>query len=817
MRMENIALVILSHCTREFDKEYSYLIPSHLISKVKPGVRVIVPFGRANRSLEAYVLGVTDRCDVKEMKEIKKVIDDEPVIGEELLKLCPWMRKRYICTYHDAVRCMVPPGIGIKTAKWVRLTGDPALLRGNVKKVCDKLMEYGNEAHYDELKDALQMKSFSKYINALRDQGLVEVVEIFRSSVREKTVRVAYIIRPPQEIIDEIEDNRIKKIQQIRVLEMLLENEYISVPDIVRFSGVSPSVLDTLKKYGYIDFKEIEVIRNPLTLREVKRTTPLKPTPEQEKVLNFTKGLMEKNTFSEILLHGVTGSGKTEVYLQLIEFCFNLGKQAIVLVPEISLTPQMVERFKGRFGDLVAVQHSRLSLGERYDQWRLIKDGKIKVVVGARSAVFAPFDKLGMVIIDEEHESTYKSEITPKYHAREIARERCVLKGAVLLLGSATPSVETYYQAKNGHLHLIEMCERANRMLMPKVKLVDMREELNEGNRSVFSGILTEEMEKNVHSGQQTILFLNKRGFSSFILCRNCGFTLRCRSCNVALTYHLRDQRLICHYCGFTFKNPENCPKCKSTSIRYFGTGTQRVEEEIQHKFKNASVLRMDMDTTTTKNSHEEILRTFREKNINILVGTQMIAKGHDFPNVTLVGILAADSALNVGDFRASERTFQLITQVAGRAGRGQIPGRVVIQTYNTEDFSILSACNHDYQTFFNQEILVRQKLCYPPFSQIASIIVSGGNDRQVFNRIKALKDFIQEYMEELNIVMELLGPARAPLAKINNKYRWRMIIKASTLDPLIQVLTGTWDAFYKKKEKASLQLSVDINPFNML
>lgn len=815
--MSIIASVVLSDTTREFDKEYYYRIPEGMINKVAPGIRAIVPFGKGNRLKEAYVLNVLDIQEKGDLKEIAKIVDEFPVLNCNLLKLSTWMKNRYICTYSDVIKTMLPPGIGIKNSRIVKVIRNEAQLKPNEKKVIDLLVDFGGECEYDELQEKLAFKTMAKTVKSLEQAGIVSIVEEFSSRAREKTVRVAYLIRPKEEVLEEIESNRIKKIQQIRVMEMLLDNEYIAASDIVRFSGVSAGVLNTLKKNGYIDFKEIEVQRDPYRHMGISRTESLPPTQEQQKVLKSVKLELDKNEFKEALLHGVTGSGKTEVYLQLIHHCMQQGRQSIVLVPEISLTPQMVERFKGRFGKEVAVLHSRLSLGERYDQWRLIRDGKIKVVVGARSAIFAPFEKLGLVIIDEEHENSYKSELTPKYSAREIARERCKYDGAVLLYGSATPSIETYYQALEGKMLLLEMQERANKMMLPEVKIVDMREELEDGNRSVFSRKLAFEIEQNIKNNQQTMLFLNRRGYSSFVLCRKCGYTVKCMNCNVSMTYHAYEDRMICHYCGFTIKSMELCPKCKSNYIRHFGTGTQKIEEEVRKQFPESTVLRMDLDTTSYKNSHEEILRTFKEKNVNILVGTQMIAKGHDFPNVTLVGVLAADSLLNTGDYRASERTFQLITQVAGRAGRGEIPGRVVIQTYNTDDFSIQTAQKHDYVSFYNQEVKIREKLHYPPFTNIAVLILSGLYDRTVFERSKLIKEQLENYMKDFEPEAEVLGPARAPLSKIKNKYRWRIIVKSSDMDKLIEILSKVSDGFNKTKGRINVDLSIDINPVNML
>ena len=679
--MGKIAVVVINGTTRKYDREYHYLVPDEFRDSLAAGMRVIVPFGAGNKPREGYVMGFAESSEFDGIKEIKKVIDKKPVLLPSQIDLAVWMKRRYFCTYSQAIRCMLPPGINARSLRVVELAGDSLAdeaydaLPPNKKLLIGLLRSNDGSVEYDELKKLYGKRSdFGRNIRELADQGLVRITERYTSAVRAKTIRAACLAMAPEEVYSDIESGVIKRIQQIRVLEMLLENEYIAVQDLVRFAGVSPSVLVTLSKYGYINYMDIEVKRDPLKHRQVEPTKPMEPTREQRVVLDGTRKLIGSGRFHEVLLHGVTGSGKTEVYLQLIQHVLDRGRQAIVLVPEISLTPQMVDRFRGRFGDLVAVIHSRLSPGERYDQWRLIRDGSVRVVVGARSAIFAPLYDLGLVIIDEEHETTYKSEITPRYTAAQVAARRCIYDRALLLYGSATPSVVTYQRATGGRIGLAVMKERANEMVMPGVQVVDMRKELEQGNKTIFSSLLSAEIEKNIANGQQTMLFLNKRGYASFVLCRNCGIRLKCRHCSITMTYHSTDDRLICHYCGYTVKMPSTCPKCGSIHIRQFGTGTQKVEEELHRYFPDASVIRMDMDTTTGKRSHEEILDTFRRENINILIGTQMIAKGHDFPNVTLV-VLAADSMLGIDDFQGIGKDIPALTQVAGRAGRGTVPG----------------------------------------------------------------------------------------------------------------------------------------------
>lgn len=837
--MDKIAIVVINGATREFDKQYHYNVPKEMHANLLPGMRVIVPFGKGDKPKEGYVFGFAENSGYTELKSIKKIIDAKPVLTEALIELACWMKKRYFCTYSAAVKCMLPAGIDVKSLTVVQLLneGEAEGLTPSQKAIISTLRQNDGQLEEGELKALSGVKSkFSSHLKALEGKGILCMKEQYSMAVRQKNIRVATLAMSPEEVREDIDNGVIKRIQQIRVLEILLENEYVAVADLMRFASVSSSVTDTLCKYGYISYREMEVKRDPFKHKEVEATEPMEPTREQREVIEAARSKIDKRSFSEMLVHGVTGSGKTEVYMQLIQHVLEQGRQAIVLVPEISLTPQMVDRFRGRFGDLVAVQHSRLSLGERYDQWRLIRNGDVRVVVGARSAIFAPFENLGIVIIDEEHENTYKSETTPKYSAEEIAVRRCMHDGALLMYGSATPSVETYQRALDGEITLAEMRERTNAMDMPATHVIDMRKELELGNRTMFSRALSEEIKKNIVEGRQTILFLNKRGYASFVLCRSCGIRLKCRHCNITMTYHANDDRLICHYCGYTVKMPPTCPKCKSTSIRQFGTGTQKVEEDLKKYFPGCSVIRMDMDTTSGKRSHEEILDTFREKNINILVGTQMIAKGHDFPNVTLVGVLAADSMLGIDDYRASERTFQLLTQVAGRAGRGQFPGRVIIQAYSMDDYSILAACNHDYEAFFQQEVQVRRTLKYPPFTNIGCVVVSSANDRLAFSKAKAMAEFLLPFIKAEAGDELLPGPSRAPITRLRNRYRWRIIIKCSSIQRLAKMLSAASDEFYRKGDasvkvpgrersqnftksmgRVKVDLNIDINPVSML
>ncbi len=842
------ANVVITGASRAFDHEYTYLIPERLKDKVSVGSRIVIPFGRSNKAAEGFVFGICGdmaAADKKHsLKHIKDVPDNAPVLDSDMISLCRWMKERYICTYSDAVRTMLPPGTGMRSIRKAKIiTGSPDGNPGttvNCRRIIDFLRENGNECEIDRIKAELQLKNAAAAFRKLKETGLIEISETYTTGIREKTARTACLAIQAEEVAEALEQGRLKNIKHIKILELLLENGPASVQDIVRMAGISSGILDTLVKYGYIYFYDAEVIRDPVRYAPREDTQHLHLTGQQQHIMDSLHDSVTAGGFSEALIHGVTGSGKTEIYLRLIKHVTDMGKQAIVLVPEIALTPQMTDRFRSRFGERVAVIHSRMSIGERYDQWRLAREGRMIAAVGARSAIFAPFSNLGMVIIDEEHETSYKSEITPKYHAAEIARQRCKAAGAMLIYGSATPSVETYSRALSGDIRLFTMDKRPEGISMPDVSLVDMRKELESGNRSMFSRALTEGIEKNLQEGRQTILFLNRRGHSTFVLCRSCGHAIKCDSCNISMTYHSSGDRLICHYCGYTVKNPKTCPECGSRQIRHFGTGTQRVEEELKVQFPGCPVIRMDMDTTTGKYSHEDLLNDFRDQKAGILLGTQMVAKGHDFPNVTLVGVLAADSLLNVGDYRAAERTFQLITQVSGRAGRSTNAGKVIIQTYNTEAYSINAAVDNDYEGFYNKEILIRKELIYPPFTSISTVTISGANDKAAYDETSKWMKYLTETATEginenadtdisgisgpVNAKILVIGPSRAPVSKMKDLYRWRIVLKTPTAERAAQLLSVMTDEFYRKNganagRGASQKtfLTIDINPASLI
>lgn len=638
----------------------------------------------------------------------------------------------------------------------------------------------------------------------------------FANRAKDKTAIFVSLALEKEKVQEYINNNKIKSEKQKRILNYLIENEKIMQPELIERTETSRAIIKTLEKNGLLKLQEEKVIRNPLKNKNIKQTNKLKFTEEQEEAYIKVSNTIEKQEYKKYLLYGVTGSGKTEIYLQLIEKVINEGKSAIMLVPEISLTPQMINRFIERFGkEIIAVLHSKLSVGERYDSWERIENGEARIVIGARSAIFAPVCNLGIIIIDEEHDSSYKSEMAPRYNAKEVATQIAKYNNIPLLLGSATPDIVTFYKAQNEDIELLKLSKRANNSSLPNVQVVDLKQELANGNRTMISVKLYKLIQENLKNKKQTILFLNRRGFSTFVMCRDCGYVAKCKNCNISLTYHKKEEKLKCHYCGYEEEIHKICPECGSKKIKYFGTGTQKLELEINKIFPTASTIRMDIDTVTKKNSHEEILEKFNKDKIDILIGTQMIVKGHHFPNVTLVGVVSADGSLNIDDYRASERTFDILVQVAGRAGRENLQGNVIIQTYNPDNYSIQYAKKQNYDEFYNVEIKLRNQLRYPPFCDIIMFGISGETEEIVSKTAEKLYRNLKEQIEKEQIIANVLKPLPAPIDKIKNRYRWRIIIKAKVNDKLIDIIN---ECLYSKEIlKNNARIIADINPTNMM
>jgi len=807
------AEVIVANKCKETDRTYSYLIPKEMEDKVMVGSRVIVPFGMGNKQLEGYVLAIKDSIDfnISRIKPLVRALDDEPVMSPQLVELAKWMKNKYMSYYIDAIHAIVPSPVRTKSSYTIELADSDdindkiARLNSNsIIEILEFLELNDGSAKLEDIKEYFSGLKIDYYMKKLLEAGIVRKLQQVGNKIGKKTEKLLYLT---EGVSFDIKKNASK---QKEIFELLGNNPGISMSKLKETCGDCDSAVKAMEKKGCIRIEEREEYRKVNSKVYSEKRHEL--SAAQLDVMTNIRSLFSQG--KDVVLHGVTGSGKTEIYLELIEECMEQGKDSIMLVPEISLTPQMVSRFKNRFGDNIAVMHSSLSEGEKYDEWRKIKAGIVKVAIGARSAVFAPFKALGVIIIDEEHENTYKSEIKPKYLTREVAEKRCQLEGARVLMGSATPSIETYYRAKVGELGLVELPERVNGSPMPEVEVVDMREELKSGNKTIFSSSLTEAILDNLKSGDQIILFLNRRGHSTFVSCRQCGIVMKCPRCSISLTYHMKSEKLVCHYCGYERDNPTVCPKCNSDKIKYFGVGTQKLEKEFKKKFSVKDVLRMDADTTSRKNSHQEILDKYRRREANVLLGTQMISKGLDFPDVTLVGVITADTSLNLPDFRSGERTFQMIAQVAGRSGRASKKGRVIVQTYSPEHYSIEYARYHDYKGFYEQEIMLRREMLYPPFSTIANILISGTVENEVIKYANEISRFLDERIKHQDDV-EKLGPTAATISRIKNRYRWQIVIKSKSEDTIRAILEDLSENCGEGQTNASI--SMDLNPQNML
>ena len=688
--------------------------------------------------------------------------------------------------------------IGFKDKSEYKLKDIVKIQKDNISENRIKLAQWMSNRYFCNLSECLKL---------MLPPGTGNKEETKRT--KEKTLNVYSLSKTIAEIETDIENKLIRGNKQIDVLRLLYDNHNMSLQDMEIMAKASSTTVKTLVDKGYLKQSEKQIERDPFQEKEIQKTNELKLNIEQQ------DAYCSIDKPGEYLLHGITGSGKTEVYLQLIKRELEKGKTAIVLVPEISLTPQTIDRFTSRFGkEKIAVLHSKLSNGERFDQWNKIKEGKAKIVIGARSAIFAPIKELGIIIIDEEHDSSYQSESTPQYDALEIARKIANEENIKLVLGSATPDTRTYKNALEGKITLIELTKRANNARLPEVEIVDLRDELANGNHNMISTKLKNEIQKNIESKNQTILFLNRRGFSNFIMCKTCGNVIKCKRCDISMTYHKDENKLKCHYCGLEEQVPNKCPNCGSKELKYSGSGTQKLEEEVHKLFPTASTIRMDIDTVTKKHSHEDILTKFKEDKIDILIGTQMIVKGHDFPKVTLVGVISADNALNIGDYRASEITFQVLTQVAGRAGRGEQNGKVIIQTYNPDHYAIECAKEQDFKKFYQIESKIRKTLKYPPFCDIIVLDFSSLNKHEIQRDTKKLHQYLKNRIINEKFGVLLYSPLPCPIEKINDRYRWRMIIKCIYDEKMNKLLKETLEEFYKLK--TNTRLSIKQNPNNM-
>jgi len=801
------------------DRLFDYGVPEDWPFVPPLGSRVLAPF--AGRRAEAIVWDHRAPTYQEKIKDVLMMLDDTPLLTPAQMDLIQWLAQRFFCRRQDLFRLFFPPGVNGKTEKCWRLVSKPAEVEAFINQLLipeelrQKLQRLCREAttEYTPLPQVEpELKSF---FLALVNGGLIKVSwRPQKPAISFKTAQ-AYVLNP--EVRPEEAGGLSPKQQKVWAF-LANQSAPVATREILAATGVSASVLTTLCRRRLIKKTTIILDRNPFLQPAVPQPVPVL-NAEQEKAFAQIREALRQNQAGYFLLHGVTGSGKTEVYLQAIAEALRRGKEALLLVPEISLTPQTVERVRSRFGEAVAVLHSSLSDGERFDQWWKIKNGEVKVVVGARSAVFAPLPNPGLIIIDEEHEFTYKQEEVPRYHAKEVAKEICRRVGGVLLLGSATPSLESIYGVRQGELVKLTLSQRIEGRAMPAIRLVDLRQEFKARRFNVLTPVLKKEIEERLNRREQVIILLNRRGFATFILCRECGHVLKCPSCDVTLTFHRQPSVLRCHYCNYQTLPPGRCPHCRSPYLRYFGHGTQRLEEEITTAFPQARVARMDLDTTGRKGSHERIYRQLVRQEIDILLGTQMVAKGLDIPNVTLVGIIAADSSLNLPDFRAAERTYQMLTQAAGRAGRGEKAGLVVIQTYNPEHYSIKAVAEGEENRFYQQEFLFREAAVYPPFTHLIRLVFSGPQQQGVMTVAQKLTALLQRTLSKLALpstTMEVIGPQPALIEKLKNQYRWHTLVKTKELAVAQRLLPGLMKAYYRSRSK-DVRVIIDENPYSVL
>lgn len=796
-----IAEVIVDVSTYHVDRPFDYQVPVEWISVIELGSRVKVPFGP--RNVLGFVVGLKKETDVplNKLKAINQILDMEPVLTEEMLRMAKWLKNDTICYEIDALQVMLPSALRAKYEKMIKLQQGQQLPL-EVQAIFGKRQR----ANFKEFERA----GLLPLLKQLVAENIVSIENVVKQQGNVKEIRMVQITAD-QQLIERALEQSSRAAKQRLLLQWMCQHlgEIFTPQQICDEARVSISVLEAVIDKGAAQFIQEEVFRDPFT-KEVSRTHALQLTSEQQVALQAITTAMDQQIAQTFLLHGVTGSGKTEVYLQAIQKVLEEGKEAIMLVPEISLTPQMTERFRSRFGEMVAVMHSGLSVGEKYDEWRKIQQGKVKVVVGARSAIFAPFTNIGLIILDEEHESTYKQEDSPRYHARDVAIWRSEFYNCPIILGSATPALESFARAKKGVYKLLSLKHRALHQALPTVFIADMREELRQGNRSMFSQSLIEAIRLRLEKKEQMVLFLNRRGYSSFVLCRDCGTVVQCPNCDISLTYHRTTEKLKCHYCGYEEHVPQICPQCQSDHIRYFGTGTQKVEEELYKLFPEARVLRMDVDTTKHKGAHEEILETFGAGHADILLGTQMIAKGLDFPNITLVGVLSADTSLHLPDYRAAERTFQLLTQVSGRAGRHDKLGEVIIQTYTPEHYAIDLAKTQEYEPFYEREMFLRRRSNYPPYYFVALIQLSHEDVMMAAEYAGRVADWLRG---NLSNQVAIIGPTTASIARLQNRYRYQCLIKYKIEPNLIPVLQRLLAMYRAEWIKQGILMTVDLDP----
>ncbi len=812
-----VASVAIENSTNSFDMTYDYLVDEK-DSNLKPGCRVLVPFGKGNKCRQGIVMAVfcTDELTYK-LKKIAQVIDDTPILSEEMIQLIEWLKERTFCTFFDAAKTILPAGMCHRVVTTYAAAGDVDLsgLDADTLQIYEYIKAANNYVDGEKVLKTLGFVPDLDVLEKMTKDGL-----LFRNydSARKAGDLTVKMVRITDAGLNAIESTDKITKKQREILQLLADIDTASVKEVCYFTGFTPAVVHALAKKGYAEIFDNEVYRIPGGEFEDVVAPEIILNDEQKKAYNSLLKLYKKGEGGASLLFGVTGSGKTQVYLKLIDYMVSVGKQVIVMVPEIALTPQTIQIFRRRYGNKTAVIHSALSAGQRTDEWKRIKNGEVQIVIGTRSAVFAPFDNLGLIIVDEEQEHTYKSEKSPRYSAKEVALFRSSYNKAVTVFASATPSLETFSKAKNGRYTLNKLAQRYSAAKLPEVRIVDMCIDAL-SNSSFFSKELADSIAENLKNGHQSILLMNRRGYNTFATCKSCGYVFTCPSCSISMTYHRANGRLMCHYCGHSQPFSSLCPECNSTDVRYSGVGTQKIEDELASLFPSARILRMDADSTMSRHAHEEKLTAFSKGEYDILLGTQMVAKGLDFENVTLVGVISADGQLNNDDFRSQERTFDLLTQVVGRAGRGKFKGKAIIQTMNPENDVITMAAQQDYESFYKTEMKLRKSLIYPPFCDIALVGFLGIREEKV--HAAAAKFFLlvtekiqKEYKDEKVII---LGPMPARVSKVSNKYRYRLIIKCRNSKNFRKMMSEALSEVLSAGASNQVSVYIDINPENII
>ena len=809
-----IAQIAVSAAIYAIDKPYSYWVPPQL--SVAPGMRVLVPFSQGNRRVEGMVLAVTDGEETG-LKSVAAVLDETPVLSESLLHLAAFLRERYFCTFYDAVKAMLPAGLWFSVQEeWtLEVPVDEAKVAKSHRDalaILQAAADRGGVIRAQELRQAVDPALLERYLPYLQNKHYLRSNRTFDRRVRDKSEEIASLAVAWEEAVQYAQSKARSAPMQREVLTLLTQLGSVSAKELCYFTGATMATVRRLERLGFLS----------LSLRPVFRT-PLPPSgdPVPLPVLNESQNaaytglaaLQDREKPGAALLYGVTGSGKTSVYVRLIARTLEQGRSAVLLVPEIALTPQLIATLVGYFGKTVAVLHSGLRVTERYDEWRRIRQGGARVVIGTRSAVFAPVQQLGLLIVDEEQEHSYKSENSPRYHAREAALYRGAKEGALVLLGSATPSVETMYLARQGTYALFTLGQRFHGGALPEVRIVDLKEELRRGNGTSISLPLQEALRETMDQGRQSILFLNRRGAGQYRICVQCGAVPTCPRCSVSLTYHAANHRLLCHYCGHSEPVQDRCPQCGGM-VKTMGVGTQRIEAELRTLFPDREILRMDADTVSATNTHEDILSRFEREKIPILVGTQMVTKGLNFENVTLVGVIDADLSLYVNHFRAAETTFSLLTQVVGRAGRGQYQGRALIQTMSPQHRVIELAARQDYDAFFSMELSLRQLQGLPPFRDLFTVTFLSRIEGWAVSGAARFRAMVLRQSPGWGTALTVLGPSPAPVVKVNNTFRYRLVLQTSGSRPLRRHLAAVLKAFLQDRANRGVTAYVDINSY---